>query len=279
MSDDPRVRRVVVPGASTGRVVVVTGASRGIGAALAIRLAGRGDSVVCIARTVSTSSRTPGTLDDTIDAIRAAGGTAHAIVADLSDEQQTIESMLEAALVFGRVDVLVNNAAAAIFGDGSTMSQKAYEVTMAVNVRAAMLMSEIAIEKMSEVGGDVVNVSSIAACVDAPGYEVYGMSKAALEHLTITTARRVVARSVRVNCLRVDCFIGSEGALQATGGQWLEGMLVSDVAAAGIEWILDQRGTYTGRVVELSSLPVADPDALQRSRRLAIGANPPISID
>ena len=126
-------------------MALVTGASRGIGAALARTLAARGIEVVCVARsTAAEPSSTPGTLDDTVAAITASGGRAHAIATDVRDEERVRAAVRMAVELTGRLDFLVNNAAAAVSGDWSA-ARRRLDLLLDVNVWAPMVATQEAV--------------------------------------------------------------------------------------------------------------------------------------
>jgi len=241
------------------RVAVVTGASRGIGAALAMKLAASGAIVVCVAR--STSARpgsAPGTLDDTVAVISAAGGTAHAVAADLRDAAAVRAAVQAAVDITGRLDILVNNAAAAVPADWSS-DRKRFDLLLDVNVWAPMVATQAAFEHLRARGdGRVLNVSSIAATHAIEPLQIYGLSKVALEHLTVSTAGSVAASGVAINCLRVDMPVASEGAMHWNRFGDGDGWVAPTTAAEAMMTILRWPVHATGCVVDLSSLAEVD---------------------
>src|SRR5581483_2430752 len=167
-----------------GKVAIVTGASRGIGRALAVGLADAGAAVVCAARTeVSTPGGLPGTIHETVDAIRARGGTAIAQRCDIGVERD-IHALVDAAVdQLGGVDVLVNNAMTewrAPFVE-STLEQ--WDESMRINVRSLYISVKAVMHPMKDRGGgSIINLSSGAADVNIgslmpPGYLIYSVVK------------------------------------------------------------------------------------------------------
>jgi citronellol/citronellal dehydrogenase len=231
-----------------GKVALVTGASRGVGAATALALGAEGCAVACAARaTAAQPLRLPGTIDDTVARIEAAGGEALAVPTNLADESDIVRMVERTVEHFGRLDLLVNNAAITFVGD-LTMPMKRYDLVMAVNVRAPFVtIREAAPHLRAAGGGSIVNVSSLAALVPIPGMAAYGMSKLALEHLTLDAARELEPDGTSVNCFRIDVAIASEGfvanAPDADHTSWEP----CEVAAEGINWMLRQSLPYTGR--------------------------------
>jgi NAD(P)-dependent dehydrogenase (short-subunit alcohol dehydrogenase family) len=192
-----------------GRVIVVTGASRGIGKGLAIGLAGLGASVVCAARSDKPQpGGLPGTIHETVAQITDAHGTALAVRCDIGDEAQ-IAHLVDATVErFGGLDVLVNNAMAptqALFAE-STVEQ--WDESMRVNVRSLYLFARAVVPLMSaRGGGSIVNISSHGADHATtpfmpPGYLFYTVAKAALERFTTALAPEVKPLGIVVNALR-----------------------------------------------------------------------------
>jgi NAD(P)-dependent dehydrogenase (short-subunit alcohol dehydrogenase family) len=238
-----------------GKVALVTGASRGVGAATAIALGARGCAVACAARATSENPlRLPGTIDDTVDRIRAAGGDALAVPTNLADEADVVAMVARTVERYGRVDVLVNNAAITFVGDLG-MPMKRFDLVFAVNLRAPFVaIREVAPHMRAVGGGAVVNVSSLAALIAAPNMSAYGMSKLALEHLTLDAARELQGDGTAVNCFRIDIAVASEGFLANTPGADHSTWEPTDVAAEGIVWMLEQPMPYTARRESMHAL-------------------------
>lgn len=207
-----------------GRVAVVTGASRGIGEAIARRFASEGAAVAVVARTQSqTDSRLPGTIHETVEHITAAGGRAMAVAADLSrpEDRAAIVPAVEAEL--GPVDVLVNNAAVTFFAPVIDMAEKRYRLMFEVQVRAPFELSQAVLPGMRERGaGWILNISSVAArhpsgppfgAMEEFGGTVYGMCKAALERFSTGLAAEENRYGVVVNSLAPTLGVVTPGVL------------------------------------------------------------------
>ena len=237
------------------KVAIVTGASRGVGAAAAIALAREGVAVTCAARATDADPlRLPGTIDDTVRQITDAGGRAFAVPTNLANEDE-IERMVATTVEhFGRLDVLVNNAAITFPGD-LDVPLKRYDLMMAVNLRAPLVAAQAAVPHMKQQGeGAILNVSSAAALMYVPGLMVYGMSKIAMEHLTVSLAAQLAADRIAVNTFRIDLPVASEGFVANTPDFDHSDWEPTEVPAEGIVWMLRQPASYTGHNVGMAAL-------------------------
>ena len=238
-----------------GRVALVTGASRGIGRAVAVALGDRGCAVACAARATDANPvRLPGTIDETVRTIEAGGGSALAVPANLAVEDEVVAMVRTTEERFGRLDILVNNAAITFLGD-LDIPQRRHDLVMEVNYRAPFLAMRAAIPGMRERGqGSIQNVSSVAAVRVLPSLMAYGVSKAALERLTVDAGEQLRPFGITVNCFRIDVPVASEGFLanapEADHSTWEP----SEVAAEGIVWMLERPASYTANVVSMSWL-------------------------
>lgn len=204
------------------RVAIVTGASRGIGAAIARRLAADGARVAAVSRTLDPDPRYAGTLRDTIDAITAAGGQAVPIQADLSSAADRERAVAEAELHLGPVDILVNNAAVTFLAPVESFAEKRFRLMVELQLWAPYHLTQLVLPGMYERGqGWVLNISSRAAHhPDGPpfdplherGFSVYGMVKAALERFTTALAAEGWKRGVRANALAPQDNVATPGA-------------------------------------------------------------------
>jgi citronellol/citronellal dehydrogenase len=231
-----------------GKVALVTGASRGVGAAVADALAAAGASVACAARSTAASpQRTPGTLDDTVTRIEEAGGAALAVPTNLADPADVERMVGRTVEHFGRLDVLVNNAAITFVGDLDIPLSR-HELVMAVNLTAPLVACQAAVPHLRAAGGGrILNVSSVAALLPVPGLMSYGVSKVALERMTVDLARQLQGDAIAVNCFRIDLAVASEGFVANTPGVDRSTWEPCEVAAEGVLWMLRQPDAYSGR--------------------------------
>lgn len=181
----------------TGRVAIVTGASRGIGAAIAESLASAGATVVLV-------SRKPDGLEKVAEGIRAAGGKAKAIPAHTGQTEQ-IDALLKAVLAeFGRIDILVNNAATnPYFGPTIDIDWSAWDKTFEVNVKGYFALAKGVAQHLIDTGrpGSIINVASVVGFKAAPLQGVYAMTKAAVISMTRTLAVELGPSRIRVNAI------------------------------------------------------------------------------
>ena len=186
----------------TGRTAIVTGASRGIGQAIAELFAREGARVVCVARTLNEGDhRLAGSLASTVAAIRKEGGEAMAVAADISAEAECLRLVDEARRAWGRVDTLVNNAALNYYIPTAEYPTSRWLKAFAVNVHAPFILAKAVLPDMIAAGrGAIVNISSGSAIGPGRGpYQdkvvrggvMYGASKAALERFTQGLAQEV----------------------------------------------------------------------------------------
>ncbi|MFI5396197.1 MAG: SDR family NAD(P)-dependent oxidoreductase [Candidatus Binatia bacterium] len=238
-----------------GKVALVTGASRGIGRAIAVSLARAGADVACAARATDASPlRLPGTIDAAARDVEATGRRALAVPANLAVETD-VERMVQITHDhFGRIDILVNNAAISFPGD-LHIAMRRYDLMMDVNVRAPFVaIRDVAPHMIAQGGGAILNISSGAVLHPFPGLMIYGMTKAALERLSIDAAQQLAPHRIAVNTFRIDLPVASEGFVANLPGVDHSSWEPVEVPAEGVLWMLRQPADYTGQTVSMEAL-------------------------
>jgi citronellol/citronellal dehydrogenase len=208
-----------------GKVVVVTGASRGIGAAIARTMAAEGGRVVCAARTLREGDHPlEGSLERTVADIRASGGEAAAVAVDISKPEECERLIAEAHNVYGPVDVLVNNAALTYFIPVKDYPLNKWMRSWAVNFHAPFILSQLVLKDMiPRRRGSIVNISSGAAigpgrgpyagAAQVAGGTCYGAEKAALERFTQGLAAEVYQYGISVTCVSPSQVVPTPGTV------------------------------------------------------------------
>jgi NAD(P)-dependent dehydrogenase (short-subunit alcohol dehydrogenase family) len=180
-----------------GKVALVTGASSGIGAATAAALAEHGARVLVAGRSTRRG-------EGVVAAIRARGGKADFLAADLGDGESARQLARRATEIGGRVDILVNNAGAYPFKPTAEVTEEEFDAVFALNVKAKFfLVAELAPAMAARGTGTIVNISTQVAAYGVPGMSLYGSSKAAVNLLTKSWAAEYGPQGVRVNAIGV----------------------------------------------------------------------------
>jgi len=200
-----------------GKVAVVTGASRGIGKAMALGFAREGASVIVAARTeVEKDKNLPGTIYQTAQEIEDMGGKAVPVRCDVTDEA-SVAGMVEKCLsAFGRIDILVNNAGVAFHYPIVETPLKRWELVIKVNLTGAFLCTRAVLPSMMERRqGSIINLSSLAAderdSGTVPTGVAYAVAKAGLDRFTWGLAVEVGTYNIAVNCLKPKRVVNTEG--------------------------------------------------------------------
>lgn len=191
------------------KVIIVTGASSGIGAATAVHLASLGGLVVLVGRNVDK-------LKETADNILATGGApALQLQADMNKEAD-VEKIVPATIEkFGKLDVLINNAGIIELGSIESTSLEQYDRVMSTNVRSLYQLTMLATPELIKTKGNIVNVSSVCGLRSFPGVLAYNVSKSAVDQLTRCVALELAPKGVRVNSVNPGVIITE---LQKRGG-------------------------------------------------------------
>lgn len=250
MADEPN-RRIQVD--LSGRTAIVTGASRGIGRAIALRLAGAGAKVACVARSADK-------LKETADAITAAGGVAAVHPCDVTDSAAVTKLVEELAEKWGGLDIVVNNAGITKDTLIPRMSDEDWDTVIATNLRSVFLFTRAAsLVMMRKRSGRIINISSVSGLIGNPGQANYSASKAGIIGLTRTVAQELAGRKVTVNAI-CPGFIASEmtAAMGAALDEFVKTRIpakrlgeADEVADAVLYLASDSAAYITGEVLTL----------------------------
>ena len=178
-----------------GKVAVVTGASKGIGAAIAKQLAAEGAAVVA-----NYSSSREGA-ERVVAEVKGAGGKAIAVQADLSTQEGVARLFAETRNEYGRLDILVNNAGIYEFAALEQVDATHFRRQFDLNVLGLLLATREAVALFPAEGGSIINISSVAATTGFPGAAVYSATKGAVDSITRSLAAELGARKIRVNSI------------------------------------------------------------------------------
>jgi 3-oxoacyl-[acyl-carrier protein] reductase len=244
-------------GKLNGKVAVVTGASKGIGAGIAKALAAEGAAVV-----VNYASSREGA-DKVVSEITAKGGKAVAVGGDVAKEAD-VKSLFEAThKTYGRLDVLVNNAGVYKFAPIEDVTEADYRWHFDINVLGPLLTIKEALKHFPAAGGSIINVSSVAAFSPTPTAAVYSGTKGALDTISLVLAHELGARNVRVNSLNPG-LVETEGVhtLGAIGSDFEKDVVAKtplqrrgqpdDIAKAAVFLASDDSGWITGERITAS---------------------------
>lgn len=237
----------------SGKTAIVTGASRGIGKAIALRLAAAGAKVACVARSADK-------LKETADAITAAGGTAEVHPCDVTDSAAVSKLVEELAEKWGGIDIVVNNAGITKDTLIPRMEDEAWDSVIATNLRSVFLFTRSAsLVMMRKRSGRIINISSVSGLMGNAGQANYSASKAGVIGLTRTVAQELASRKVTVNAI-CPGFIASEmtQAMGATLDEFVKTRIpakrlgeADEVADAVLYLASDSAAYITGEVITI----------------------------
>jgi 3-oxoacyl-[acyl-carrier protein] reductase len=179
----------------TGKVAVVTGASKGIGASIAKHLAAEGAAVV-----VNYASSKAGA-DKVVDEITSSGGKAIAVQADVAAKTDIERLFAETKAAFGQLDILVNNAGIYDMSPLEQITEEHFHKQFNLNVLGLLLTTQEALKHFGPAGGSVINTSSIVSTWGPPGASVYSATKAAVDAVTRSLGKELGSRNIRVNSI------------------------------------------------------------------------------
>ncbi|MED5263092.1 MAG: SDR family NAD(P)-dependent oxidoreductase [Myxococcota bacterium] len=230
-------------GECAGRVALVTGASRGIGAAIAERLASEGAHVALAARSLDSAPEgVPGTLIEMTERIESRGGRAIAIQGDVSRAEDRERMASECENKLGPIEILVNNAAYGPYRPFSKFSAEDFERALGINMYATLHLSQLVLPGMCERrSGWIVNISSATAKhpVGPPyiawerigGHHLYGASKAGLDRLTAGMAAEFEEHGIAINTLAPVAAVMTPGVVASGVGKFIEDSMIEPVEA------------------------------------------------
>lgn len=240
------------------KVAVVTGASKGIGAAIAKHFAAAGAKVV-----VNYASSKEGA-DKVVKAITDNGGIAIAVQADVSNQADVTRLLEETKLVFGSLDILVNNAVYQGYAPIELISAEIFHNSFNVNVLGPILTIQAALKLFGDNGGNIINISSGASKMPLSGASLYSATKAALDAITISLSKELGIRNIRINSILPGA-TETEGAVTAgvTAGSEYEKMFIAntplgrrgqpeDIAKVAVFLASDDAAWITGEQISVS---------------------------
>lgn len=178
-----------------GKVAVVTGASKGIGADIAKHLAAEGADVV-----VNYSSSKEGA-DQVVDEITKRGGNAIAVQGNVAKKSEVVRLFAAAKKAFGKIDILVNNAGVYEWSQLEEITEEQFHKHFDVNVLGLLLATQEAVKQFDSTGGNIINISSTVTSLTPPGSSVYTATKGAVDAITRTLAKELGPRNIRVNAI------------------------------------------------------------------------------
>ncbi|MQG27161.1 MAG: SDR family oxidoreductase [SAR202 cluster bacterium] len=235
-----------------GMVAIVTGASRGLGRAIAKEFAAEGAKVVVSARR-SSPTGLPGTTVETAEQIREAGGEAMALTCDVSDEEQVVAMVSQTIDMYGQIDVLVNNAGVMVLGETLLdIDPEKWDQSVAANLRGPYLCSRSVLPWMIEQGrGSIINLGSRMGHDHAQGGGVlYSATKAAVHMFSFCLADEVREHNIAVNILSPGG-LKTEGsaAIPWTQRDWEQRVEPEAVGPSAVYLALQDASTFTGQLV------------------------------
>ena len=233
-----------------GRVAVITGASRGIGRALALGLARAGCGVVIAAKSVDSTEKLPGSIHTVAAEVEAAGGQALPVQVDVREADQVEALAARTKERFGRIDILINNAGAMWWQPLLDTPPKRFDLVMDVNARAAFLCSRAVLPAMIEQRwGHIINMSPPLDLAMVPGRIAYSISKLGMTLLTHGLAEEVKRHNVAVNSLWPATIIESQASINhalGTPAMWRKPDILVDSV---LRLVSKEPGEITGRAL------------------------------
>jgi citronellol/citronellal dehydrogenase len=237
-----------------GRTAFITGASRGIGKAIAMRLAKEGANIAVVAKSVEEDPRLGGTIHSTAKEINEAGGKALAIRCDIRDEEQILQAIRECIGIFGGIDILINNASAISLGTTEATETKRFDLMHSINVRGTFLVTKHCIPHLKK--GNNPHILTLSPPLNlqpkwlAP-YPAYAITKYSMSMLTIGWAEELKEFGIAANALWPATTIATAAVKNLLGGDMLmQCSRKPDIIADAAYYILGQpSANYTGNTL------------------------------
>lgn len=237
------------PWTLTGKVALITGASRGIGKEIAVALARAGCRVAVAAKTVEPDPRLPGTIGETVEAIEAAGSEGLAVKMDVRDDAQIEAGVAATVERFGRLDIVIHNAGALWWKGVADTPASRFDLVMGVNARAAHLLAHHALPHLVAAGqGHVLVMSPPVVLEGVPGKSAYMTSKFGMTLCALAIAAEHRADHIAANALWPETLVESAATINYRIGNpstWYKAALVADAAIAVLSTPPDERTGQT----------------------------------
>src|SRR5947207_14024500 len=244
-------------GKLNGKVAVVTGASKGIGAGIAKQLAAEGAAVIVNYASAKSDA------DKIIDEISKAGGKAVALQANVAKKSEVQKLFADAEKAFGKIDILINNAGVYEFVPLEDTTEQQFHRMFDTNVLAMLLVTQEALKHLNSEGGSIINIGSLASSLTPPTGVIYNATKGAVDAITRTLAKELGPRKIRVNSINPGMVV-TEGAV---AGGYTEGDMrktfesqtplgrvgqTDDIAPAAVFFASDDSKWITGETLRIA---------------------------
>lgn len=231
---EPDTPNPETPWTLDGKVALITGASRGIGKVIALKLAAEGCAVAVAAKTVDPDPRLPGTVGQTVAEVEDAGGRGLAVPMDVRDDAQVAAGVARTVETFGRLDVVIHNAGALWWKGVADTPVNRFDLVMGVNARGGHLLCHHALPHLEASGGGHVLMMSPPVVLDAvPGKSAYMISKLGMTLTAMAIAAEYEAKGIAANALWPETLVESAATINYRIGNrslWYKADLVADAA-------------------------------------------------
>jgi NAD(P)-dependent dehydrogenase (short-subunit alcohol dehydrogenase family) len=241
----------------SGYVTVITGATRGIGRAVATELAGPGSRLVLSGRSTTNrpDKRLPGTLEEIVEQCRQRGSEVLAVPADLASPDGTQQIINATDAHFGRCDILINNAAISYLGKFVDVVPASFNKTLQVNLLAPVALTHAFLPGMLDRGfGRVLFIGSGAAHHDGVLQLPYSVSKIGLERLTTGLDFQLAGTGVTASCVRIDELVVTEAVHLSAPQLVTEDSMQPDRFAIAVRWMIDHGEEIHGKTIDIAYL-------------------------